>query len=59
MKIVMNLQNLVMLTVILFILYTVLLKKKEKLTNTEKDCSQNDINKAYSDYVFGIRQGLR
>lgn len=57
----MNVENLIYLTVILFVVNFVFIQKKEKLTNldSKKECSQNDINQSYIDYIFGIRQAIR
>lgn len=55
MKLALNIQDLVILAGILFLLYFLFVAKREKLENTRenKECEQNAINEAYLAYVFG------
>jgi hypothetical protein len=57
----MQLQNLVYIAIILFLLYTIYNKSSEHFSgvNNKKDCSQKAIDDGYISYIFGIPYFVR
>ena len=63
MEVKMNIQNLAILTIILFAIYYVLVSAKEHFEQIDikkdKACSQKAINDSYLNYIFGHKKFIR
>lgn len=57
----MQVENLVYIAIILFLLYTIYNKSSEHFSgnNNQKECSQKAINDTYNSYIFGTPYFVR
>jgi hypothetical protein len=62
MEVKMDIQNLAIITIILFAIYYLLVSTKEhfdQIQNQDKACSQKAINDSYMSYIFGGVKSVR